>query len=186
MRAPVADEVSRERSELTASWRAELDPRRARGIDHEEGAIEALDACLTVVEGLDHREARRVRRTPIPIDVGPAARIAGTRQPLVKNVEVLKPLAVQDRPVVAQVRRASVFGLRDRDPVSKVARVAPRTVAAGRAVRGDMAVATVEVAHRAAPLLVVAAPRIALCVRVAPIGRDVMPAVARLYRRRPS
>ncbi len=138
----------------------------------------AFDAGLTVVERLDGGEAAAVDRAAVPVDVGPAARVAGAGEALVEDVEVEQPAAVQRSAVLVDVTREAVVALDHRDPVAVVAGVTPAG-GVGRATDGvDVMIAAVLAADGAAPALEVAAPVVAGRAEVATVGVNVVPAVA--------
>ena len=148
-----------------------LAPRR---VDHLESAVEALDARLAVVEGLDHRKPSGVLRRTRPIDVGPATFVPRSGRTLVEHVEVTEPSTMARLSRVIDMRRSTVFGLDNSEPFPEVSGVPPPRGIRRAAASVDVEVAAVTFAHGAPRVLEVPAPVEPRLVQVGAVRQDVV------------
>jgi len=117
--------------------------------------------------------------------VHPTVVIACSGEALVKDIEVEKPAAMHESAVSINVRRATVSPLDDGNPIPKVADITEALGIGHLADWCDMQIVAIRLTHHTSSALEVAAEGVALTIRIASRGLNMVPAIGSHNRGQP-
>lgn len=136
-----------------------------------------LHARYPVAESFHCGEPARIRGTSMCIHVSPPVFVPRPGETLLRGIQVEEPPPVHETTLAVDMGRSPVIRLYDGDAFAKVTRVAPARAVRRTPVAIDVRVRTIRDTHCASATVEVATPSMAFAVQVAPIGRDVVPAI---------
>ena len=145
----------------------------------------ALHAGASIVERLDHEKTSLIDRRTLHVHVHPAIIIPCPGKPLVKDIQVKKPMVMQQRSIGIHVRGAPILPLHYRHPITKVSCIAPSRGVGLLTRARDVMVGAIPISNGTSPFLKVPAPCVSSRVQVLPTLGDVMPTVFGLDRGQP-
>src|SRR5260370_200873 len=135
-------------------------------IYYQQRTIQVLDTRLPVVVRLDGRKASLIQWVATRVDMVPALLIASAGDTLMEHIQVQQPSPMNEFSFTGDMGMQPIFPLHDCHSVTVIARIPIAFRVYCLPIQAQVEIAMIEQANRAARFLEIAAPGVALWVKL--------------------